>query len=126
MIDPHYLNVLRKICTFRQDCRSPWVITGSLGMSLQGMVMEVNDIDIQSDRDGALEIESRLSATVVEPVRCLVSERSLMQGVAVPHRGASFWTAQSIAPSGTSLPPCPARRRGRGRVRDPRPRERDV
>jgi hypothetical protein len=75
MIDSHYFNVLRKICTYLLDCHSPWVITGSLGLSLQGMAMEVNDIDIQTDRDGALEIESRLSATVVEPVRYLVSER---------------------------------------------------
>ena len=75
MIDPHYLNVLRKICACLQDYRRPWVITGSLGLSLQGMAMEVNDIDIQTDRQGAFEIESRLSATIVEPVRYLVSER---------------------------------------------------
>jgi hypothetical protein len=75
MIDARYLNILRKICAYLQDCHCHWAITGSLGLSLQGMAMEVNDIDIQTDRDGALEIESRLSATVVEPVRYLVSER---------------------------------------------------
>jgi hypothetical protein len=75
MIDPHYLNVLRQICVSLQDCHCHWAITGSLGMSLQGMAMEVNDIDIQTDRDGAFEIESRLSATVVEPVRYLASAR---------------------------------------------------
>lgn len=75
MIDSHYLNVLRKICTDLLDCRCPWVITGSLGMALQGMVIAVNDIDIQTDRDGAFEIESRLSATIAEPVRYLVSAR---------------------------------------------------
>jgi hypothetical protein len=75
MIDSHCLNVFRKICTYLLDCHSPWAITGSLGLSLQGMAMEVNDIDIQTDRDGALEIESRLSACVVEPVRYLVFER---------------------------------------------------
>ncbi len=68
-------NVLRKICISLQDCRSPWAITGSLGMSLQGMAITVNDIDIQTDRDGAFEIEGRLSAYLVEPVRYLVSER---------------------------------------------------
>lgn len=50
MIDPHYHNVLRKICACLQDCRCPWAITGSLGLSLQGMAMAVNDIDIQTDR----------------------------------------------------------------------------
>ncbi|MBE2201496.1 MAG: hypothetical protein IAE79_22985 [Anaerolinea sp.] len=34
MIDPHYHNVLRKICACLQDCRCPWAITGSLGLSL--------------------------------------------------------------------------------------------
>jgi len=68
-------NVLRKICTSLQDCRYPWAITGSLGLSLQGMTIAVNDIDIQTDRNGAFEIESRLAATIVEPVRYLVSER---------------------------------------------------
>jgi hypothetical protein len=75
MINARYLNVLHKICISLQDCRCPWVITGSLGLSLQGMAITVNDIDIQTDRDGALEIESRLSAYIVEPVRYLVSER---------------------------------------------------
>jgi len=75
MINARYLNVLHKICAYLQDCRSPWAITGSLGMSLQGMAITVNDIDIQTDRDGAFEIESCLSAYAVEPVRYLVSER---------------------------------------------------
>ena len=75
MIEPHYLNVLRKIGAYLQDCRSPWAITGSLGLSLQGVAIAVNDIDIQTDRDGAFEIESRLAAYIVEPVRCLVSEQ---------------------------------------------------
>jgi hypothetical protein len=75
MIDTRYLNALRQICAYLQDCRCPWVITGSLGMTLQGMTVTVGDIDIQTDRDGAFEIESRLSATIVEPVRYLVSER---------------------------------------------------
>ena len=28
----------------------PWVVTGSLGMALQGMDLEIHDIDVQSDR----------------------------------------------------------------------------
>jgi hypothetical protein len=75
MIDTRYLDVLRQICAYLQDCRCPWVITGSLGLSLQGMTITVGDIDIQTDRDGTFEIESRLSATIVEPVRYLVSEQ---------------------------------------------------
>lgn len=39
----------------------PWGITGSLGMILQGMPLTAGDIDLQSDRDGALEIMERLA-----------------------------------------------------------------
>lgn len=34
-----------------------WVVTGSLGLSLQGMDMEVHDIDIQTDKAGAYDID---------------------------------------------------------------------
>ncbi|MBE2197142.1 MAG: hypothetical protein IAE79_00935 [Anaerolinea sp.] len=70
-----YLNALRKICASLQGCHCNWVITGSLGMSLHGMAIEVGDIDIQTDRLGAFEIESCLSTYVIEPVRYLVSEQ---------------------------------------------------
>lgn len=39
------------------------------------MAIAVNDIDIQTDRDGAFEIESRLASAIVEPVRYLASAR---------------------------------------------------
>jgi hypothetical protein len=38
-------------------------------MALQGMEIEVHDIDIQTDQRGAYEIEKRLSEYVVKPVR---------------------------------------------------------
>ena len=44
-------------------------------MALQGMDIEVHDIDIQTDQHGAYEIESRLAEYVVKPVRYSVSER---------------------------------------------------
>jgi hypothetical protein len=75
MIEAQYLNALRKIYTRLKDNQVNWVITGSLGMALQGVDVEVHDIDIQTDKDGAYEIESRLSEFVVKPVRYSVSER---------------------------------------------------
>lgn len=75
MIESQYLNALRKLCVRLNDCQSIWVITGSLGMVLQGMDLEVHDIDIQTDQHGAYEIESLFSEYVVKAVHYLASER---------------------------------------------------
>ena len=63
MIDLRFLGILRKICTVLENCRINWVITGSLGMILQGMDLEIHDIDIQTDQRGAYAIESCFSET---------------------------------------------------------------
>jgi hypothetical protein len=75
MIEMQYLNTLRKIYTRLEDNKINWVITGSFGMALQGVTVDVHDIDIQTDKDGAYEIERRFSEYVVQPVRYLISER---------------------------------------------------
>jgi len=75
MIELQYINTLRKIYTRLDDSNVNWAITGSLGMALQGMTVDVHDIDIQTDKDGAYEIERRFSEYVVQPVRYLISER---------------------------------------------------
>lgn len=75
MITNHYLNALRKITTRLKDTGVNWVITGSLGMALQGMDIEVHDIDIQTDRRGAYEIEGEFTEYVIEPVRYSQVER---------------------------------------------------
>lgn len=75
MIDSRFLVVLQKIYERLETCNVPWVITGSFGMALQGMDMEVHDIDLQTDQSGAYEIESRFSEYVITPVRYLSSER---------------------------------------------------
>jgi hypothetical protein len=68
MIDRRYLDALRKICVHLDGSPVVWAVTGSLGMALQGMSMEVHDIDIQTDRAGAYEIEMRLSSLVSKKV----------------------------------------------------------
>ena len=75
MIDRNKLNALQKIYRGLDDLHVVWAVTGSLGMALQGMDIEVRDIDIQTSRDGAFEIESCFQQHVVEPVRYLASER---------------------------------------------------
>ena len=75
MIAKAYLKVLEKIVNRLQDSPIVWVVTGSLGMALQGVPIEVHDIDIQTDRNGAYEIERRLAEYVVKPVTYSESER---------------------------------------------------
>ena len=75
MIEDQHLNTLRKIYTRLEDNKVNWVITGSLGMALQGMTVDVHDIDIQTDKDGAYEIERRFSEYIVKPVSYIISER---------------------------------------------------
>ena len=68
MIETRFLDVLRIIYSKLKDTNISWVITGSLGMALQGVDVEVNDIDIQTSSTGAYEIEKQLSEFMVVPV----------------------------------------------------------
>lgn len=52
-----------------------WAVTGSLGMVLHGMEMDIHDIDLQTDKEGAYEIERRLVNTLVKLVHFRASER---------------------------------------------------
>lgn len=74
-IEQRHLDILRMICTRLADSGVNWVVTGSVGMALQGVDMDVHDIDLQTDEAGAYEIEGRCSEFRVEPVRYCVSER---------------------------------------------------
>lgn len=44
-------------------------------MALQGVPVQNHDVDIQTDKDGAYQIERRFSEYVIKPVCCSVSER---------------------------------------------------
>jgi hypothetical protein len=65
---PH-LSALRLVCERLEEEPPVWVVTGSLAFALRGIDVVVHDIDLQSDRTGAYEIERRLGEFVVEPVR---------------------------------------------------------
>jgi phosphoglycolate phosphatase-like HAD superfamily hydrolase len=45
-----------------------WAVTGSLGMQMQGLLLEVHDIDIQTDQAGAYQVESLFTEYMVEKV----------------------------------------------------------
>ena len=64
MINPIYLNVLRKIYIRLCNTNINWVITGSLGFALQGVPVEPHDIDVQTNKTGAYEIERLFSKFV--------------------------------------------------------------
>jgi len=77
-IDPKILKALQIIYPeLTNPGRKPinWAVTGSLGMVLHGMQLDINDIDIQTDKEGAYEIERRLVKYLVKLVHFKATER---------------------------------------------------
>jgi hypothetical protein len=69
MIDPAFLDVLRKLYTRLNGTDINWAITGSLCFALQGVPMpEVHDIDLQSDAAGVYDIERLFAESVTRKV----------------------------------------------------------
>jgi len=69
MINPAFLDVLRRIYTRLDGTDINWAVTGSLCFALQGVPMpEVHDIDLQSDATGAYEIERLFAENVTRKV----------------------------------------------------------
>ena len=52
-----------------------WAITGSLSFVLQGLELEVNDIDLQTDAAGAYEIERVFTEKIIRRVEFSRSDR---------------------------------------------------
>jgi hypothetical protein len=75
VIPAKFLPAVRTIHAALLETQIDWAVTGSMGMALQGMDLPINDIDIQTDEDGAYEVERRLAQYVVVPVLYKASER---------------------------------------------------
>jgi hypothetical protein len=75
MIHPTYMAVLRQLSTELKESRVNWVVTGSLSFALQSLPFEPHDIDIQTDKQGAYEIERRFSSQVSRKVTFSSTER---------------------------------------------------
>ena len=74
-ITPAHRSALKRIHGLLEGSGVTWVVTGSLRMALQGMAIAVHDIDIQTDRAGAYEIEARLSEFMRRSVSVRSSEK---------------------------------------------------
>ncbi len=57
MIPSRHRQTVRIVHDRLQDAHVDWAITGSLGLALHGIDVQVNDIDIQTDESGAYRIE---------------------------------------------------------------------
>ncbi len=108
MIDPRFTQVLRLLVSRFESRPIEWVITGSLGMALQGMPLEVHDIDLQTDEVGARHMERLFLDHVTRPVKMVEHERIrsllgalLLDGVQVEIIG----DIQKRLPDGTWEPP---------------------
>ncbi len=75
MIDSKYTQILNKIYNRLRNTDIVWAVTGSLGFALQGMSVEIHDIDIQTDKAGAYEIERLFKEYVVNIVNLSTSEK---------------------------------------------------
>jgi len=75
VIDPIFFKVLYKVCTRLDVVNVNWALTGSLNLALQGVPVEVNDIDILTDKVGAYEIEKCFSEFVTRKVAFSSEER---------------------------------------------------
>ena len=75
IIQPTYLAVLRQLFAELKESQVNWVVTGSLSFALQGLPLEPHDIDIQTDTEGAYEIERRFFSQVSRKVTFASSER---------------------------------------------------
>lgn len=72
MIPEKYVNVLQKIYEKLNGLNINWVITGSTAFIIQGVPLKPNDIDIQTDKEGAYQIEECFKELVKSKV-CLSS-----------------------------------------------------
>jgi hypothetical protein len=70
-----HMSVLRTIYNRLSTTEVNWALTGSLSFALQGVPVDPNDIDLQTDEAGAYEVERRLAEFVVRPVALLITEK---------------------------------------------------
>jgi hypothetical protein len=69
------LQALRLIETRLAPLDCLWVLTGSLAFAVQRLDFVPADIDLQTDRKGAFQIEAALSDFMIRPVRFQQSEK---------------------------------------------------
>ena len=108
MISSKHRKVIRLIHEKLDVLDTIWAITGSLGFALHGMDVPVNDVDLQTDQNGAYQIENVFRSNVTRSVEFSESRRIRsyfgeldIQGLKVEIMGA----LQKRLPNGTWEPP---------------------
>jgi hypothetical protein len=94
-LDRRQLGAVVQLCRLFPLDRVSWALTGSAGHALQGVPVEVHDIDVQTDEPGAYAVASVLAVDTLEPVRIVESDvmkshlgRFRLHGVVVEVMGA--------------------------------------
>lgn len=94
-LDRRQLEAVKQLCRLLPLGRVNWALTGSAGHALQGVPVEVHDIDVQTDEPGAYAVAAALAEDALEPVRIIESEamrshlgRFRLHGVVVEVMGA--------------------------------------
>jgi hypothetical protein len=72
-LDRRQVGALKRLCRLLPLDRVNWALTGSAGHALQGVPVEVHDIDVQTDKVGAYAVAAALADDAVEPVRFIES-----------------------------------------------------
>jgi len=67
VLDSRYVAVLRRLYERLTGTRVNWAVTASCNLALQGLPVEVHDIDIQSDVSGVYAIEELFAGCVSRP-----------------------------------------------------------
>ena len=75
MISSQHAGALKTIHNRFRKTDVVWAITGSLSFVLQGLELEVNDIDLQTDAAGAYEIERVFTEKIIRRVEFSRSDR---------------------------------------------------
>jgi hypothetical protein len=70
-----HLDVLLRVDARLERAGVTWALTGSLGHALQGVPVDVNDVDLQTDEAGAYLAERCFAEHVLRPVRHATGER---------------------------------------------------
>ncbi|MCP5097764.1 MAG: hypothetical protein GY943_19630 [Chloroflexi bacterium] len=73
---PHpFWTVLQQLLTRLENQQVVWALTGSTNFALQGVPVTPNDIDVQSDADGAYQFEQQFAEYVRNPVTFSATSR---------------------------------------------------
>ncbi len=69
MIPATHVDALQRIARLLADLPAAWATTGSTGIALQGVPLDVHDIDLQTSAAGAYAIGERFAIWTIAPVR---------------------------------------------------------